>query len=85
MANTRKTNRSATGGRPRSYSHLYKQSRQTLVNVAEQTSSDTVSAPSKRLQIDWSTEYGYIMSDLKRIGIVAGVLVVAMIVAGYVL
>ena len=43
----------------------------------------TASAPAQ--QIDWQHEYGAVLSDLKRTGILAGILLVAMVVLSFII
>lgn len=90
MANNRKTSKGASSGRPRSYSELYRNSREGApkppsVNNGQPAASAT---PVNRTEIgpdasDWRADYGYVMDDLRRLSIISGVLIAVMIVASF--
>jgi hypothetical protein len=76
-------------GQPRSYSNLYKND-----NVAPQTQAGPVStnkptearrytATKSPEAIDWKSQYTYVMSDLRLLGIVSVSLIAIIIVAGF--
>jgi hypothetical protein len=69
--------RSASSGRPRSYSELYK--RDASVPT---TSVDATAAVIQVDTIDWNKEYGYVFADLRRLLIVSAILFAIIIVAG---
>jgi hypothetical protein len=86
MASNRKAAKGASAGSPRSYSDLYRNSREAATNSepakAGQPAASTM-AVSRQTSIDWRGEYGHVLSDLRRLGLISGVLIVAMIIAGY--
>lgn len=84
MATERRRNRdrrSISSVRPRSYSDLYKSDDTAQVNTMAAVAG---SAPGKSSDVvDWQSEYGYVVSDLRRLLIVSGLLFAAIIVAGF--
>ena len=86
MASNRKAAKGASAGNPRSYSDLYRNSRAAATSSepakAGQSAASTV-AVNHQTSIDWRGEYGHVLTDLRRLGVISGVLVVAMIIASY--
>ena len=86
MASNRKAAKGASAGNPRSYSDLYRNSRDAATSSeptkAGQSAASTV-AVNRQTSIDWRGEYGHVLTDLRRLGVISGVLVVAMIIASY--
>lgn len=86
----------ASAGEPSSYSKLYKSSaagvgavpaaEKTPVKVDKRADGTVASVPAPAAAkdtVDWKAEYGYVLSDLRRLGLVTLGLVVAIIVAGF--
>lgn len=83
----------ASAGEPSNYSKLYKSSAAGagVVPVAEKTpakadkrAATPVTAPTAGAEtVDWKGEYGYVLKDLRRLGLVTLGLVVAIIVVGF--
>ncbi len=86
MAGNRKPSKGISSGRPRSYSDLYRNSRDGVsVTATENGETAGVGVSASTRNINWGRDYGYVVDDLRRLGIVTGVLVIAMIVVGFVL
>ena len=84
----------ASAGEPSNYSKLYKSSAAGAgVNAAptpakvtkKSSAAETPSAPVARDKdtVDWRGEYGYVLSDLRRLGLVTLGLVIAIVIAGF--
>lgn len=82
----------ASAGEPSNYSKLYKSSAAgagvtpTAVKIdkrAETAAPAAVSTVRDKETVDWKGEYGYVLSDLRRLGLVTLGLVIAIIVAGF--
>lgn len=87
MASNRKAGRGVSSGRPRSYSELYRNSKDAVgvSGVASATSSGpSATVASRQENINWRAEYSHVIDDLKRLGIITSVLVIAMIAASFV-
>jgi hypothetical protein len=79
----------SSGGSPRSYSEIYKSSSsapavQTSA-AASASKSAAKAAPvlSTSDSVDWWGEYGYVLNDLKYLGLVTVGLLVAIVVVGF--
>lgn len=90
MAPQNKKTKSKSSGSPRSYSEIYKSTAATAAPVAASTSAGAVaSAPAKDAKllgsdsVDWRGEYGYVLDDLKRLGLVTAIIAGAIIVVGF--
>lgn len=95
MAAPNKKTKSKSSGSPRSYSEIYKNSAATAVPAASapataaNTAAVTAAAPAKEVQmlgsdsVDWKGEYGYVLDDLKRLGLVTAIIAGAIIVVGF--
>jgi hypothetical protein len=96
--NKSKTQRKgASAGEPSSYSKLYKSSaagagvmpaaEKMPVKAEQQAGAATAPAvqpvAGTKDTVDWKGEYGYVLSDLRRLGLVTLGLVVAIIVVGF--
>jgi hypothetical protein len=83
MASERRRAREArrtSGGRPRSYSDLYKNDSSGAAAVA----AVTTDAPAEPVvQRNWQDEYVYVTQDLRRLLIVSAALFAAIIAAGF--
>jgi hypothetical protein len=89
------TRKGASAGEPSNYSKLYKSSAAGVAPAPEKSAvkvekrSDAVAVPAAapaaaaKDTVDWRGEYGYVLSDLRRLGLVTLGLVVAIIVAGF--
>lgn len=89
-SNTKKTNRSrgrgAGAGEPRNYSQLYRASAAGSARVMTVTNDrETVTVIKNSSAIDWQHEYAYVFQDLRRLFIVTGVLVLAIIATQFIL
>jgi hypothetical protein len=94
MAAPNKKAKSKSSGSPRSYSEIYKSSAANPAAVSGGTvaagsaAAATVAAPTREVvlkssdEVDWRAEYGYVVADLKRLGIVTAVIAGAIIVVG---
>ncbi|RIK45011.1 MAG: hypothetical protein DCC55_00595 [Chloroflexi bacterium] len=83
MATERKRSRarrSASAGQPRSYSELYKSSSAAPPATGQPASAV---APKTVQTVDWVGEYGYVITDLRRLLIVSAVLFGLIILAGF--
>ena len=76
---TRQRRSSIDTGNPRSYSELIKQERDANVPVKATLVESTAD------NVNWSTEYAQVFSDLRQLLIISAVLIIAMIVLGFVL
>ena len=80
---------SASAGRPRSYSELYKNDNTApsaqpgVVSTGKTAESRRYSAPKSVEAVDWSSEYMYVMKDLRLLGIVSAGLIAVIIVAAF--
>lgn len=84
--NTRKKQNS--GGSPSSYSEIYKKSASNatapIVASDGSASAAAVAAPARTSdEVDWKGEYGYVISDLKRLGLITALIAGAIIVVGF--
>ncbi len=80
----RRTNRA--GGQPRNYSQLYKDDNSKLEVVPASASSlAEIGAGVKKGSeaVDWTSEYAYVIGDLRVLLMVSAVLFVVMIGAGF--
>ena len=95
MANDKGRNKKKSGGRPRSYSEVYKNSDATpssgggaaptaSASEANKESSAAGGAKGSDL-VDWQGEYGYVVKDLRTLFIVSGVLFAVIIGVGLVI
>ena len=87
MASNRKTGKGISSGRPRSYSELYRNSKDAAgtSGVASTASAvPGVGAATRQDNIDWHNEYGHVIDDLRRLGIITAVLVIAMLAASFI-
>ncbi len=87
-----KSNKKSSSGAPRSYSEVYKSSaatgapavQTTAATPATKSATKTASpALSGSDTVDWYGEYGYVLSDLKLLGIVTAGLLVGIIVLSF--
>lgn len=88
MASNRKNPKGASAARPRSYSELYRNSREGVATPQptneKQTTASVSSTPIIRNEApDLKHEYAYVMDDLRRLGIITGVLIAIMVVASF--
>ncbi len=91
-----KPSKKSSGGSPRNYSEVYKSSANTGAPVLQQSAptgaglNTTVKSSAAKAApaltgantVDWWTEYGYVLNDLKYLGLVTLGLLVAIIVIG---
>lgn len=91
MASPKSTKKSS-GGSPRSYSEIYKNSATTGAPAAQKPSAATaasksaaknVSVLSGSDSVDWWGEYGYVLNDLKFLGLVTASLLLGIIVISF--
>jgi hypothetical protein len=83
MATERKrsrTRRSVSTGQPRSYSELYRS--QPSGQPATGQPANAVAVKTTET-VDWASEYGYVITDLRRLLIVSAVLFGLIILAGF--
>ena len=87
-----KSNKKSSGGAPRSYSEVYKSSAtsgapavQTTAPASATKATSKVAAPalSGSDSVDWKGEYGYVISDLRLLGMVTGGLLVGIVVLSF--
>ena len=72
---------SASGGTPRSYSHLYKDDRSGIPSTpATAKKATTAAAPVQRESVNWQDEYSYVVRDLRQLGVVS-VVILALIIS----
>lgn len=88
MASNRKSPKGASAARPRSYSELYRNSREGVAAPQptndKQAAASVASMPINRNDpVDLKHEYSYVMEDLRRLGLITGILVAVMIVASF--
>ena len=84
--NKPKPSKGRSAANPSNYSQLYKQSEQNVIQstaAAPAVVAQPVAAPRTSDQVDWKTEYGYVFKDLRYLGIVSGILFVAIIALGF--
>ncbi len=80
---------SASAGRPRSYSELYKNNNAApaaqpgLVSTGKTAEPRRYSAPKSVEAVDWASEYKYVAKDLRLLGIVSVSLIAVIIVAAF--
>lgn len=85
--NTKK--KQTSGGSPSNYSEIYKKSaaNATAPIVAADggaAAAAAVAAPARTSdEVDWKGEYGYVVDDLKRLGIITALIAGAIIVVGF--
>lgn len=77
-----KSKRSSSSGSPRNYAEMYKDDRTV---PASATVVAVESAPAGSRDVNWSSEYSYVLGDLSKLLIVSVVVIVLMIVAGLVI
>lgn len=95
MAAPNKKAKSKSSGSPRSYGEIYKSSAANAAPISGETIAAgpaaavaTAAAPARDAilkssdEVDWQGEYGYVVDDLKRLGIVTAVIAGAIIVVG---
>jgi hypothetical protein len=87
-----KSSKKSSGGSPRSYSEIYKSSAGAPVvqqsapaqnAPAKSTAVKSAPVPATSDSVDWWSEYGYVLSDLRYLGLVTAGLLVAIIVVGF--
>ncbi len=88
-----KSSKKKSSGSPRSYSEVYKSSATTGAPVAPQSVSagatksvatrSSAPALASGETVDWWGEYGYVLNDLKYLGLVTLGLLIAIIVVGF--
>lgn len=86
MAQAKNTKKKQTsGGSPRSYSEVYKSSAASVAApVVVADGSAAAAAPARTSdEVDWKGEYGYVVADLKRLGIITAAIAGAIIVVGF--
>ncbi|HRA67949.1 MAG TPA: hypothetical protein PL187_18105 [Caldilinea sp.] len=92
MAAPNKKTKSKSSGSPRSYSEIYKNSAATAAPIAGVSGSAAAAAAPAAVKdsatlgsdsVDWRGEYGYVVNDLKRLGLVTGIIAGGIIVVGF--
>ena len=88
MASNRKNPKGASAARPRSYSELYRNSREGVAapqSTSEKPTTVNVSSSpiSRNEPLDLRHEYAYVMDDIRRLGLITGVLIAIMVVASF--
>ena len=92
MAAQNKKTKSKSSGSPRSYSEIYKNSAATAAPIDGALASATVTAASASTKesatlgsdsVDWRGEYGYVVADLKRLGLVTAIIAGGIIIVGF--
>lgn len=84
-----KNTKKKSGGSPQNYSEIYKKSASTVTApiVASDGSATAAAAvaahPGTGDDVDWKGEYGYVINDLKRLGIVTAVIAGGIILIGF--
>ena len=74
------------GSAPRSYSDLYKDGGTADGKSVEKAAgAGAVEASANADVINWSTEYGYVLKDLRHLAIVSTTLFLVMLVVGFLL
>ena len=84
--NTKK--KQTSGGSPSNYSEIYKKSAANaappVVAADAGAAAAAVAAPARTSdEVDWKGEYGYVVNDLKRLGIITAFIAGAIIVVGF--
>jgi hypothetical protein len=83
---------SVGSGSPRSYSEVYKASAAGAYATpatgsasagTSGTAKSTAPTISTSADVDWAGEYGYVLSDLRTLFLITGVLVIGIVVAGF--
>lgn len=78
----RKRSKSAITGNPNSYKHLYQDG--TGQTIAPSQEPVAVASTSKGSEtVDWQSDYGYVIRDLRILFIVSALIFVVMIGAGF--
>lgn len=82
-----KNTKKKSGGSPQNYSEVYKKSAATVTAPIVAADGSATAAAAVAVQgsgdeVDWKGEYGYVINDLKRLGIVTAIIAGGIIVVG---
>ncbi len=85
-----RSQRSISTGRPRSYSELYKNEPTATVSptgltTGKRSNDSHVLVVKTPEVVDWKHQYGYVLSDLRRLLIVAVALIAIIVVVGFII
>lgn len=79
----RRKRKSAIGGNPNSYKHLYQGGASQTLATSQEPVTTTAATGKGTETVDWQNEYSYVIRDLSLLFVVSILIFAGMIVSGY--